>query len=237
MPSEAGMGSGGGSSPPMGGLPMPSEAGMGSGGGSSPPMGGLPMPSEAGMGSGGGSSPPAGGLPMPSEAGMGSGGRAPQPGANSGGASSGSSGSGDATMSAPADGASMPTGGSLPWPDGAGGAAGQYTPQAAAPTLPKFRISNGIVAAHNGGKATNFTLEYALSAGVLARDLKTLLMIDPAQGDDIVKPVTLKQDGKLSAFFKDVATDRGPFECYLAVVMGDGTNQAISDKVKMSNSP
>lgn len=94
-----------------------------------------------------------------------------------------------------------------------------------------------MAAAQNGGKATNFTLSYALSEGALARDLKIVLVIDPAQGDDIVKPVTLKQDGKLTAFFKDVATERGPFECYLAVVMGDGTNQSISDKVPMSNSP
>lgn len=139
----------------------------------------------------------------------------------------------------PAAGGGLPAAGGLPGGLGAGtaGTAGQNAPQSAAPVLPKFRLSDGVAAAQNGGKATNFTLNYALSEGVLARDLKIVLVIDPAQGDDIIKPVTLKQDGKLTAFFKDVASDRGPFECYLAIVMGDGTNQAISDKIAMSNSP
>lgn len=170
---------------------------------------------------------------------MGSGGGAPQPGAATSGAAGGSSGAGSATLEAPTDGPSPAAGGGLPGGLGAGaaGTAGQSAPQSAAPVLPKFRLSDGVAAAQNGGKATNVALNYALSEGVLARDLKIVLVIDPAQGDDIVKPVTLKQDGKLTAFFKDVASDRGPFECYLAVVMGDGTNQAISDKIKMSNSP
>ena len=114
----------------------------------------------------------------------------------------------------------------------AAGAPGSVAPQAQAPAL-KFRLSNGTAAPKNDGQATEFTVDYVLEGGTLASDLKIMWVIHPAKGEDVTKPSTLRTEGKLRWFAKDVASDRGPFECHLTIVMSDGSTQPISDKTSL----
>ena len=106
-------------------------------------------------------------------------------------------------------------------------------PGSAAPPPPalKFRLSNATVTPQNDGQATNFTADYVLESGTLTNDAKVVWVIHPAKGEDVTKPLSVRAEGKLRSFFKDVAADRGPFECYFALVMSDGSMQPVSDKV------
>jgi hypothetical protein len=187
------------------------------------------------MGMGGGATPqqPADGSTPGAAGGPGAAGQA------AGGGSSGSS----ASIGVPDEDArgAAPTGGNAPAGAGGGvpnapaGSAAGGVPGPAAPQVPpiKFSLSNGIAKPENNGQATDCSVEYVLESGTLAADMKIVWVIHPAKGDDVVKPVTVRSKDKLRSFFKDLAADRGPFECYLAIVLGDGSMQPVSEKASM----
>jgi hypothetical protein len=154
----------------------------------------------------------------------------------------GSSGS-SASIGVPDDGSvgAVPAGGNVPAGAGGGvpnapaGDAAGGVPGPAVPQLPpiKFSLSNGIAKPENNGQATDCSVEYVLASGTIAADMKIVWVIHPAKGDDVVKPVTVRSKDKLRSFFKDLAADRGPFECYLAIVMADGSMQPVSEKAAL----
>jgi hypothetical protein len=131
---------------------------------------------------------------------------------------------------------------SLTAPDGSGGAG--FAPPGAPPgaragarggqqQLPRFKLTNAAAKPQNNNAAVNFSIEYALEGGQLARGVKIVWVIQPSKGKEVEKPVSLRTKGRQRWFNKDVPADRGPFKCYFALVMNDGKKLPISDTVSM----
>ena len=124
-------------------------------------------------------------------------------------------------------------------PGSPGGGGAGFGPPGAQPRagqqqqLPRFKLSSATAEPQNDGAAVNFSVEYALEGGQFTTDLKIVWVITAKSGDEIEKPVILRTSGKQRSFNKDVKADRGPFQCYFAIVMSDGKKEPISDTISM----
>ncbi len=97
------------------------------------------------------------------------------------------------------------------------------------------RLSAGVALPQSlpNGTTMGFSVDYALSRKLPSSGSRSIWVIQSAKGGSVAIPVQLKAKGNLSTFAPGLRPEHGPFQCYLAIQMPDGRQQAISPKVAM----
>jgi hypothetical protein len=104
-------------------------------------------------------------------------------------------------------------------------------------TPPEFsaRLSAGTAIPQSlpTGTAMGMNVDYVLLDNLLSSAVRTVWVIESAQGASTDVPVRLDAQGNLMTFVTNMRPEHGPFRSYLAIVLTDGRKVPISPKIDM----